>query len=555
MRAQSLLLLASVSCGGQFEVGHGDAPSEVVGRVVLGDGQPLQGALVSVHNAPEPFMQSRTGADGRFELRLNAQGRFQIVVHAGDGRGTVLNVSLTRGARHDAGDMALESLLLWPKVLELRGLGYEEKISSFPATSSYHRAIRIDADQYWFFTPTETAGAKTIAVTHVGLGDSPRAVAGPVLDSADAIFDIDLAWHDDVEPLALVTTIGSELWLVGAERTARLDNKSSFGPSAVYNDGAHIWLVWGPPLHGTSGVFIDQIETNGALVDSRYVEEFTEVVSSWPLEQDRRRDRRVIVVGPHEGTSWWWVMDLADGSVSPLTAKTSDIDVFSAPDDATVIVLTSTATEGSRRIVRLDDAGSRDLALLPATSQHFVNPSLHGTDLYLPMDDGRGFAIVDIQSGAVSRLDRTDIDDFDFQRSCMGTDVFRPQCTVEFATEERVRYRIWPCEPELQRECAVDVLEDAEPRRFDIGPQNRSNSLYASPLRRWDIWNRQVFGSGSQAFVAPLGAPVQDFRQVTYFPRARSILGFDADEQWLYYLMADPFDDDEALFRVRLEAP
>ncbi len=125
--AIAFCVLAAAGCG-RFDTLAQFPQTVLLGRVLGNDGTPQPNVDVYLVPQSAAEWQAKSDADGRFRVEVSA-GTFRLALHDQLGNGLVQPVTLYPAGENDVGDLRIDSLQRSPAVVDITGIGYEERVT------------------------------------------------------------------------------------------------------------------------------------------------------------------------------------------------------------------------------------------------------------------------------------------------------------------------------------------------------------------------------------------------------------------------------------------
>ena len=542
------LLVLLVGCSGGLEAGQLGAPARVEGRVLDESGVPMPGVQVTLHRRRDAIARVETGPDGRFMLEGLFEGTLSMVAYAGQERGRLLKVDTIPAVTIDVGDVSLDRLRLQPEVLELRGVGYEERVDELPGDITIVTQV---SDDRWFVLSVEGFGSGfTIHPISLSLSSgAPEIRMGASFEGSAYISEASSLGGDNVLVVgADASGAWAYWWLKEGGASRRLENPLERLAGARITDG-HLDILW----YQNDRLAHQRYAPDGTLIETVYLDFEGLAIVAYPASFDRRRDR-VVLLAAVDDTLWSY--DLADQTLVP-TGFTGPVSwVYGTPYGSLIASLDSLgATEVS--LVRIDTTGAETVAMYPRNCEFgscIWHAGFSEDRLFYRVEGLPGLFSVNVTDGRISTpaFLQSEHSQLSACRTIFGES---DTCFVHFVSEGRARVEIWTTIPGNEKAWAVDVTDDGQVRSLEVDFQGfLRRSLHASAQRQWDAYVNVTVNGHAQVFTAPLGAPADAFSPVTFVPRDHSFVGFGPAEEWVYSLVRDPLTSRQQLFRAPVEA-
>ncbi|MBN2497194.1 MAG: hypothetical protein JXR96_21555 [Deltaproteobacteria bacterium] len=118
------------ACGGGFQdMDDPEGSCRLIGQALTPDGEPVDGIWAYLVRDGQAVDRVRTNARGEFEMELDALGPVDVVLNDAAGRGSLKQMALYEGD-NDAGRLFLQPLESLAPVVDMRGVGFEERITT-----------------------------------------------------------------------------------------------------------------------------------------------------------------------------------------------------------------------------------------------------------------------------------------------------------------------------------------------------------------------------------------------------------------------------------------
>ncbi|NOZ86666.1 MAG: hypothetical protein GXP49_10420 [Deltaproteobacteria bacterium] len=124
-----LYLSIGIGCGSGFEnVNNPSGSTKLTGRALKTDRTPAEGVWAYLVKDGQAVAWAKSDEKGRFKIGADMAGTVDIVLNDSAGRGALKTMPLYNGD-NDAGDMFLQPLESIAPVVDMRGVGYEERVT------------------------------------------------------------------------------------------------------------------------------------------------------------------------------------------------------------------------------------------------------------------------------------------------------------------------------------------------------------------------------------------------------------------------------------------
>lgn len=537
----SILTACVVACSAEgFEpVTVHDA--RIIGRVVLDGDRPAGDFPVYLVIDDRSQRTVITGADGTFVFEDAPVGPIVLVAHDGAGNGARRALTIYAGGDNDAGTMVVGLLRLEPGVLDIRGIGFEERILS---VAPYADLIAIAPD-----------GAPIVLSYEGEPGISSR---GRLLR-----VDVENGTAEELIP---------GLWLMGAlsltERIIVADRAEREGPVAIdlssrtifYSSSSADLLV----SSGDSGIYAiddgifaieqrrdgDEVSVLARFDGSR---EDGPTFARWPTLVSSTADQLYVVEFENFTTilkaidrrSWQArevaVLDIFDPH--PVTLENT-LYLVGHEDEEMRVVSVELAT-GARATLHSESCGEG------AECLGSVDVDRARREVVLLGGPDRGVLRVDSAGQVKSKA-------IAFDPASAAARCFEPgklgACRMTVLGPDHLRLSSYYLEePNTTRTLAADVIGDRVVRVIDE-PVDRFAATFAlTSVSAEEELVLMLDATGHrQLLLGPKGRELSMFRTVTFLNGARRAPLISLDRAYAYYLLEDPVHTTFSLFRVEL---
>ncbi len=136
LRGLQITAICVAGCSGRFVPATPSNPSappinaDLVGQALKQDGTPAPDVDVYVAINQRGTKLATTDQNGRFKITDAPSGSIELVLNNRAGVGVLKEMTLIPNGQNDAGKLTLDTLEHWPTVVELSGVGYEERVTT-----------------------------------------------------------------------------------------------------------------------------------------------------------------------------------------------------------------------------------------------------------------------------------------------------------------------------------------------------------------------------------------------------------------------------------------
>jgi len=595
-----LLLLATAACN-PFDLltsgGFGDTrsptgSSRVSGRALTADGAVVSDVRVFLIKEHQAVVSTTTSSDGSFTLAADVVGPAGVLVNDGHGKGALKQFALYQG-HNDAGDLFMQPLESIAPVVDLHGVGFEERatrdrgnyrwpVFNSDVSAAYAARKLGGEDNYEIVKIDLPAGTETVLIADEDLytngasfellGDRvllygayrPCSIDGQQYScESDVLFDVVTSqellvmpwWELMSQPFAAG---GQVYFFRGVER--QQNGSTIFGPMYEYHvrparlDPETGDLVMGAmPDFGWVSQLASFVHSDGrmAFVPTRYCDPasgpectFNPAQSLYVTELDWLTTRYLTTL---TASPTWFSESRWDGSALFFAAP---YDYQTATQKIQRVGIDSGAVSTLRTLDCLTDGCIGYGAGLVAPDQSALLVLLARYQENQPTTE-RGYFRVDPQSSALDALPMVQsIDGVSF--TLCGGDYPYCQATIGAGGGVEITQVVLPADG--QRFGAIVEFPaggGSQGRLFAIGEADSVPTVVRPPDNSSEaVLLRDLESGFLQIAVGNAGATPVDLLQLTFITADHHDLVYAPAGDFLYYFTRDPISGYEQLFRI-----
>jgi len=169
----TLLTASAIGCGDGFDdIDDPGGDSRCVGRALTVDREPVGGVWAYLVKDGVAVARTQTNARGAFSLDIDIVGAADVVLNDAAGRGALKAIALYDG-ENDAGDLYLQPLESIAPVVDMEGIGFEERITT--ERGDYLRPV-YNSDRSAVYTVRKKGGDPNYEVVRINLPSGEETV-------------------------------------------------------------------------------------------------------------------------------------------------------------------------------------------------------------------------------------------------------------------------------------------------------------------------------------------------------------------------------------------
>jgi hypothetical protein len=253
-----LFAAALIGCGGGFDdIDDPQGEGRLIGRALTAEREPVAGVSAYLVQHGVAVARTESDATGRFQLELDRIGPADVVLNDAAGRGALKAMALYAG-ENDAGDLFLQPLESIAPVVDMRDIGFEERLTT--ERGDYLHPI-YDADRTTVYAARRKGGDANYQIVRIDLPGGRESVLRDDEELYSSQTSLQLL-GDEVLHYVAYRTITTEQYPEGIRATHHVFIDTATGAELA----AVVWweMRAGPMNSGDSICYIEGAERQAA---------------------------------------------------------------------------------------------------------------------------------------------------------------------------------------------------------------------------------------------------------------------------------------------------